>query len=78
MCREIVKNTFQKAANSTKCKDFSDRITNNRHKPNVIFSTVKAVLNHSVHPLSESSGSLCEHFGKFFADKMTTLRSQMS
>ncbi len=70
-------NMFQKAAKAAKCKYLSELITNNCHKPQVLFSTINSVLNPSVHPILEPSTSLCNNFGQFFVEKITILRSQL-
>lgn len=78
---EIMKNAykvFQKAAKSAKCKHFSELISNNCHKPQVLFATINSVLNPSVHPILEPSTALCDNFAKLFVDKITLLRSQLS
>ncbi len=60
-----------------KWKYLSELITNNCHKPQVLFSTINSVLNPSVYPILEPSTSLCNNFGKFYVEKITTLRSQL-
>lgn len=78
---EIFKNSynmFQKAAKAARCKYFSELNTNNCHKPQVLFSSINFVLNPSVQSILEPSTSLCDNFGKFLIDMITTLRSQLS
>ncbi len=74
---EILRNSYNMFQKAAKCKYLSELITNNCHKPQVLFSTINSVLNPSVYPILEPSTYLCNNFGKFFGEKITTLRSQL-
>ncbi len=69
---------FQRAAKAAKCRYFSELITQNSHKPNILFSTIESALHPAVNIFPEASVSLCENFANYFNDKISQIMSAVS
>lgn len=67
---------FQKAVKSAKFKFLSEIISENHHRPRVLFSTIDAVINLAVDVFPDVSDLLCENFVAFFVEKIARSRPQ--
>lgn len=69
---------FQRAAKAAKCKHFSELITQNSYKPNILFSAIETALHPNVNLFPEVSVTLCENFAVYFTDKISEITAALS
>ena len=66
---------YQKAVKSAKTQFISNLVSKNSHRPQVIFATLKNLINPCDSPAVVPSLPLCEEFLAFFIDKISGIKS---
>ena len=68
---------YQKVVKREKTKHFSDIISTNSHKPQVLFKTLNDILDPPQCTSLNSSTETCELFLKFFLDKVANIKANI-
>lgn len=65
---------YQRAVKTAKTAYFSAMVSNNSHKPQVLFNVLNSLLNPRVNSPVVPSPNLCDNFLNFFINKVSSLR----
>ena len=77
MLRDSLLN-FQHILKTARTNYYSNLITQNCHRPKVLFDTINTILNPTATANPDTSQTMCEQFLHFFIDKVANIRSSIS